>query len=536
MKNTLTTLFLVGILLYSGLSYSACDEALVTFSTIVYDDWKNPSQPLPSGWDYYTALPADLQNGGYYAQSYIGCSNFGTKNYEYCEVAIANRGTTLSITDIYEDFLVLLELTPNYYHNAKDYLNFIIKKMITDGIYTEGKVDITGHSLGAVIAELLYTEIPPGHKAFARVFDSPGSKKILTNMVNSGILPKNALADSTYGIVRFYSPPNAINTTNEQIINPSEYQMNVMTEFPTEDFSNMNLETISTPTYLYYFKDYSLNQHKIINFYNYCFFYKGLNYEKIDPIEWPIGFLDSYKYYLTDNVYNNFDYWYHYLKYAWDNSPTFKIMFDNDEGSFDDTFYEMLKNSLSEKNILNDKFLNFNENTTDEFNIPDSKSSLLRSLATKSNFAKIVNNNLTGNSEMVRLIYNNASIDKKLYYSVLTDDLYLAEKLLKDGNANPNSLHGDKRYNLLQISVIMGYLDMVKLLLKYHANPNLQNTDGETVLHTVSHERYSDSGDYAKTLVEGGVISNIKNKNGKTALMVMQKHCEDCVQEFSKYV
>lgn len=509
----------------------------VAFSTIVYDNLDNPSVPIPDGWRRYVDLPSILQVRGYNAESFIHYNN--SKGKKYYRIIIANRGTTLSIFDYYQDYLIFQENVPSYFNDANQFLNMVIKKMISDGIYQSATIEITGHSLGALISELIFSKIPPEHRWPSHVYDSPGAKNIIIKMSLSGDLPNNALVVTEQGIYHEFSAPNAINTINEQVSNPKTDATNdLVISFPAEDLSMIDTNIMHVPNYYYFFKNFSLNQHRINNFYD--FHYKDNTIKSFHgnfSSDWPIGIVNAYKFYLSGNI-NLFylvDYWTNYIQYFWDNNPLLQEEYHNNYEQYYSKFTSLLNDAAS---VLFQNQLSNRPTQSSKFNILETdlkNRNLTKDIKSDNGIIEILRKNINNRADVVMDIYNSASVDRKLYYTVLLNDMTQADKLLKEGNANPNSVHGDKKYSLLQIAIILGYQDMVRLLLKYHANPNYQNIDGDTALHIVAHERYGDSADYAKILVEGGVNTNIKNYDSMTALMIMKKNCSSCVKTFSNY-
>lgn len=515
---------LIFLLLFTPLRsvYSLSEKAdFATFSLVAYDDWGQPSKPLPEGWSYLTKVSPNLQTGGYFGAAFIHCVN------QYvCEVAIAHRGTTFSIFDYFQDFLIYLQKTPTYYKNASGFVEDIREYLKTQP-YVVPLISNTGHSLGGLLAELIQAsnDIAVTSIVFkSMIFDGPGSKTIIKNMMDEKILPINAF-ENVYYSTQIFSGINAINTCNPQV--DTIYPSVIM--FDHEDFSNVSLNTMGEPGKLYYFKDYTLHQHKMINFYNF-YHEEDLKDKYHSLVDWPVGFNAGYKSYLNHriNEYGNSYYWYAFTDYVWNHNQYYREIYKNDFFKFQADFYSQLDKDRESNIIVTNKNLSI---------LDDEILGSNRSVYTKTNRQTLhdaINGNLTGHRDILRKTYAESSIDKKLYYAVLCDDAEFSEKLITQAHANPNALFGSKKYPLIQIAEILGYLDMVKLLLKYHADPNLKNMDGDTALHIVAHERYEDAPLYAKVLLENHANPKLTNNAGQTPLTVMQSHCKNCMVSFLK--
>lgn len=514
-KSILLMLLLLFIPLRNSYSISEADFA--TFSLIAYDDWGQPSKPLPEGWSYLIKVPSNLQTSGYFGVSFIKCI---TSNI--CDVAIAHRGTTFSIFDYYEDFLVFFETTPSYYKNALEYVQEVKDYLKSHKYILLYYINNTGHSLGGVLAELIHASSDHfSTPIYSAIYDSPGSKTIIKTMVKEKTLPTNALENFSQDIIHDFSGVNAINTCNPQV---KDYLYSLY--FDHENFSNIPLNKIGSPGLFYYFKDYTLNQHKMINFYN--FYHREtlrIQPQKNNFEPWPIGLKAGYKAYLNPQIEK---YWNDFTHYFWNHSQSYRESYKDDFEQFRKDFYAQLEKDRENKVITID-----NNISALDHEILDSNSSVSTKTSRRT-LRDVINGNYTGHRDILRKIYAESSIDKKLYYAVLCDDTEFAEKLISQSHANPNALFGSKKYPLIQIAEILGYLDMVKLLLQYHADPNLKNIDGNTALHIVAQERYEDAPIYAKTLLEGHANPKLTNNAGHTPLIVMQHHCKSCVIAFSK--
>jgi ankyrin repeat protein len=114
------------------------------------------------------------------------------------------------------------------------------------------------------------------------------------------------------------------------------------------------------------------------------------------------------------------------------------------------------------------------------------------------------------------LININAQDESKmtlLGYSVNSGNNFFTKKLLEN-NANPNLPDDIGNIPLIEAS-LFGYLDIVKILIRYKSLINYQNNDGETALSSaVSNGHIS----IVKLLIENGANINLIDKFGTTPL------------------
>lgn len=507
-----------------------------TFSLIVYDDWNNPSKPIPAGWAYYHRVRDNLMIDGYYGASFLKKEFNSHGKLANCEVFVAHRGTTVSILDYYEDFLILINKVPGYYNNARSFVDEVIEFAHNDCKNVGIDIIQTGHSLGGLLSELVVAsgKYPD---MFTHVFDTPGAKSIITGLVEDKQLSYRITVIPGEDIAYDFSQPNAINTCNEQW--PS-YNMIYAHEFLFEDFAQSNLATSSAvlglPGSVYYFRYFTLNQHKMENFYLY--WEKLWNsiedkkrqhiYKSFRNSDWPIGFYAGLKnYYSYNSSYMN-NYWKTAIAYIWNNNSGIRLIYKNDFNKFKDDYYKKLDavtTASLNKNVEYD-----NSSLTYPLEISNKKPSLDKKYY--DNLSNIIMHSYTGHKEQLARYYNASDIDRKLYLAVLANDIMLAKRLIIDGHANVNSQHGEKKYSLLQIAIILGHIDMMKLLLANNADPNSVNTDGETPMHTLGHERYTDIDEYAKYLIKAGARIGVKNISGITPEQIINMKCKGCLTSF----
>lgn len=506
------------------------------FSLMAYSDYWTRKEFLPPGWSYLTPASASIQTNGYFGASFYRCEN-GKQGK--CTIVISHRGTdSIWSMDTWNDFLIAMGKVPAYYMQALSYANYVIQ-FVEDNFpgYPGGySWTITGHSLGAILAELNTYPFPPYyHDGFnATVFDSPGSKEIIQSAIADGTFPNDALDFITQRAQYDFSGANAINTCNTQLKPPA-----INPEFSYEDFLRVLAEPlaqylyVNPPSDTYYIAGYSVNQHRMINFYNRWHSAAALNTMAIrDNFIWPVGHWSGYKNYLTYNLRP--DYWDRLIDYIWQNSPTIQAYYYQGELYYKKAFInnlgvelKQLETKLSNEIAHSMPVLKNNVTSPQKFIIPEK-------WLKKMTLEDVLNNNLDGYSAERKKIYAEASDDKKLYYAVICDDAVVAQKLLQETHANPNTQHGERHYSLLQIAIISGDLDVVKVLLKYGANPELTDIKGDTALHTAARERYEDAYLYAEELVKANAKKDAKNKEGKTALMLAEEQCTRCSAQIAE--
>lgn len=125
-------------------------------------------------------------------------------NRNTTEILIPIRGSEItSVEDIINDFQIALHKTPKQYKSAKAFM----ARVMADSDSNDHVV-VTGHSLGAVLAQMLSAEF----NLETTVFDSPGAKQYIIKLAgNNYDLQKIRIINSL---------PNPINTWGEQVTVP----------------------------------------------------------------------------------------------------------------------------------------------------------------------------------------------------------------------------------------------------------------------------------------------------------------------------
>jgi hypothetical protein len=176
----------------------------------IFDD-----KSLPEGWRVLRSSGVNLQNkadsNGFKGMVFI---NDATK-----QVVVACGGTNASvgsmddlrdlIADASDDFRLATGRVPTQFiKGAVPLTEAALQQMEAPRDYTWTTV---GHSLGAVLAELLAKQIGmEGISVESKTFDSPGSKS-LAGIVTGG------METELYPVTIYNSNPNAVNTTNAHL-------------------------------------------------------------------------------------------------------------------------------------------------------------------------------------------------------------------------------------------------------------------------------------------------------------------------------
>jgi len=190
-----------------GYSYSTPRECAL-FSKSAYlaaASIRPEAETLPEGWK---KLPQDsrhhLPQSSYYGAVYV--------HEERKQLVFAHRGTS-GIKDLVEDFAIFLGQAPEYVDQALRFVN----QVLSDPKYKTYTKIQTGHSLGALIAEVIATAEPD---MYAVTFDSPGALHSLRDYLIQKRGVQNVaqvLAARKAPVTGLLSYPNAINTCQPQL-------------------------------------------------------------------------------------------------------------------------------------------------------------------------------------------------------------------------------------------------------------------------------------------------------------------------------
>lgn len=158
--------------------------------------------PSAPSWDFYSFSSGNGKND---AEGYFGVAFI---NRSTQQVVIAHRGTDVrrklesiipSLGDLKSDIQIFFGKVPSQANSAKSFVQGVRSKLNADG-YGSYTISHTGHSLGAVLAEIMTAQYA-GNRAVT--FDSPGSKPILPS--------------GSYPVVTYQGAPNAVNTAKAHV-------------------------------------------------------------------------------------------------------------------------------------------------------------------------------------------------------------------------------------------------------------------------------------------------------------------------------
>jgi hypothetical protein len=152
----------------------------------------------PTGWKVIATAPDN--SNGYFAAAFANGNR----------VVIAHRGTDLkNLATLKADLQIAGRNVPDQYTNAKKFVSQVManSQKIASPVYFQ-----TGHSLGAILAELAAAEFNTN----AVTFESPGSRPIIQKMA-SGAQLKTYLANADAKVSTYNAAPNMINTVNGHV-------------------------------------------------------------------------------------------------------------------------------------------------------------------------------------------------------------------------------------------------------------------------------------------------------------------------------
>lgn len=243
------------------------------FSNLVYTD---PSkQIIPEGWVLLLSSEHDVFN-----RDFLSCVYVNTNLHQ---VIIAIRGTVPTKSwNLWEDFLIALNLVPTVYeYDAKPFLDLAVKTINFIPNIKEYSITITGHSLGATLAEIASAN----YAIKAVTFESPGSELIVSVMVSKGLLPEDSLIYLKNNLIIFNSAPNAIDSINSHLCK------SLIRLYPELDFNTASC----IPNVINFFVDFTLQQHSIkpiLDQFN-PQTEEPLVYSIYETSKWPVGLSQS---------------------------------------------------------------------------------------------------------------------------------------------------------------------------------------------------------------------------------------------------
>ncbi|HJD55992.1 MAG TPA: hypothetical protein LFW21_05090 [Rickettsia endosymbiont of Pyrocoelia pectoralis] len=198
------------------LAHLTVNLAYKTDSTIKYAAealMTDGNQLVGSGWEILVAScdNASTSENGYKAVAFI--------NKEAKSIHIASAGTKADINDIWDDALITFHYAPNKLKTAQKFVDGVIEKIGGIEKAAEYVFNTSGHSLGAIVADLTGVEIHSRNLDFNKstTFDSPGSAQVIKYSIDQNLFtgkvttPLEELAKHSE---IYNAKPNIINTTN----------------------------------------------------------------------------------------------------------------------------------------------------------------------------------------------------------------------------------------------------------------------------------------------------------------------------------
>ncbi|MGX6960542.1 MAG: hypothetical protein ACIPMY_04940 [Rickettsia endosymbiont of Pentastiridius leporinus] len=171
------------------------------------------NQLVGSGWEILAAScdNASTSENGYKAVAFI--------NKEAKAIHIASAGTKADINDIWDDALITFHYAPNKLKTAQKFVDEVIKKIGGVEKAEEYVFNTSGHSLGAIVADLTGVELHSRNLNFNKsvTFDSPGSAQVIKYSIDQNLFTEKVtttIEELAKHSEIYNARPNIINTTN----------------------------------------------------------------------------------------------------------------------------------------------------------------------------------------------------------------------------------------------------------------------------------------------------------------------------------
>ncbi len=170
------------------------------YALLSNNTYHNATYNLPPGWkEFKGAFPILISSDNFYAVPYV--------NDALKKIIIAFRGSDTWKNYAADDIEIFVNWAPSLFLNkAIPFVEAVITEAIRQ--HPDFEISFTGHSLGAVIAELCAAN----YKRPAVTFESPGSRKMIDDFTQKKQLPSDALV--TTRIVSYQAAISAINRIN----------------------------------------------------------------------------------------------------------------------------------------------------------------------------------------------------------------------------------------------------------------------------------------------------------------------------------
>jgi len=157
------------------------------------------------------------------------CENASTAQYGYKAVAfinkdtkeihIASAGTKADMNDIWDDAFIAFHYAPSKLVPVKEFIDEIIQKIGGNEKAAEYIFNTSGHSLGAIVADLTGVELHSRNLNFNKstTFDSPGSAEVIKYAIEQDLFTgkvTTSIEELANHSEVYNAKPNIINTTN----------------------------------------------------------------------------------------------------------------------------------------------------------------------------------------------------------------------------------------------------------------------------------------------------------------------------------
>lgn len=269
--------------------------------------------PLPEGWN--RLIPSDFIFSGW---GYYGICYFRKVTNTHFELVFAHRGTILSLKNLFQDLEVALNHLPSEVKRAITFVDQTLTNFRK--LYPKVTIDVyhTGHSLGAIVAEILTCTGPemslvlPGSRHILTItFESPGSDEIYQKLLKDKEITEEMYEYAKSHCCIVMDDVDMINTCNKQLcpVNVLQIDNYELNEY-LKPYSLISSNYLLNP---YYITAYTLTQHQIYRIYE--LLKKTTNTEEVP--DWPKGFDAGYQAYRSKSRKK---YWDQYFKYLWDDN------------------------------------------------------------------------------------------------------------------------------------------------------------------------------------------------------------------------
>ncbi len=220
----------------------------------------NPTNNLPSEWKPFSGTFAPLNpSDDFYAFAYISMS--------LKKIIIAFRGSDIWKNYAADDIEIFFKMVPSLFlSKAIPFVEVVNREIIRQ--CPDFEISFTGHSLGAVLAELCAAK----YSKKAVTFESPGSGGMIVDLALKGQLPLGAPVNAAANIFSYQAAISAINRYNAYL--GTRYRLYPDLTYPDSPIvlNSVNLAGVvddrcdpnDQPTHTHFIQ-YSRHQHQMKN-------------------------------------------------------------------------------------------------------------------------------------------------------------------------------------------------------------------------------------------------------------------------------